>query len=392
MDALKAEARRIEEEVEEFSSRTAKEVASIVTAISSIEDESHKMKKRVKCIDSEVETLINEKEGIKLSLAENDDRLRELRAKKNEMDEMVDIEMKKYKERDTEVKDILSRLSVSDPVQPSRASGGDSEMIGFLKQAIAEKEEDLICPICLEAAQTPIFTCPDSHLICSSCVPKLKAQECPQCRVALPHPLRRHRFAEKSAAELEKLRHEMAKLTGIDPQIESQNSKRSEEKEMDGQSDACSTEPEGQRKKTKGKRQRGVPLDLHVGDPRGKVFTQDDAFNLNRCGVEMCENQSLFVGNLPLGASEDQVAQTFEKYGRVTRVKINKDSKKWTRENKTSRPNFGFLEFDTEEAVHQALRSTPIRLFGHHDLFVEKIKLCWCKGRPGCHRLPCSLF
>ena len=156
------------------------------------------------------------------------------------------------------MKDILSRLSVSDPVQPSRASGGDSEMVDFLKQAIAEKEEDLICPICLEAAQTPIFTCPDSHLICSSCVPKLKAQECPQCRVTLPHPLRRHRFAEKSAAELEKLRHEMAKLTaGIDPQIVSQNSKSIEEKEMDGQSDACSTEPEGQRKKTKGKRQRG---------------------------------------------------------------------------------------------------------------------------------------
>ena len=99
MDALKAEARRIEEEVEEFSSRTAKEVASIVTAISSIEDESHKMKKRVKCIDSEVEALINEKEGIELSLAENDERLRELGAKKDEMDEMVDIEMKKYKER-----------------------------------------------------------------------------------------------------------------------------------------------------------------------------------------------------------------------------------------------------------------------------------------------------
>ena len=46
MDALKAEARKIEEEMEEFSSRTAKEVASLVTAISNIEDESEKMRKR----------------------------------------------------------------------------------------------------------------------------------------------------------------------------------------------------------------------------------------------------------------------------------------------------------------------------------------------------------
>ena len=173
------------------------------------------------------------KEEIKLSLAENDERLKELLVKKNEMDEMVDIEMKKYKEQDTEVKDILSRLSASDDsVKSSRTSGGDTEMIDFLKQAISEKEEDLICPVCLEAAETPIFNCPDSHVICSSCVPKLKTQECPQCRVTLPHPLKRHRFAEKTAADLEKLRHQMAKLTGIEPQ----NSKRVEEKEVDVQS------------------------------------------------------------------------------------------------------------------------------------------------------------
>ena len=35
------------------------------------------MKKRAKCIDSELETLIHEKEAIKMSLAENDARLKE---------------------------------------------------------------------------------------------------------------------------------------------------------------------------------------------------------------------------------------------------------------------------------------------------------------------------
>ena len=269
MDALKAEARRIEEEVEEFSSRTAKDVATLVTAISSIEDESHKMKKRVKCIDSEVKTLIHEKEAIKLSLAENDEQLKELVARKKEMDEMTDIEMKKFKDRETEVREILSRLSVSHSPRPP-STVADSEMIEFLNQSIAEKEEDLCCPVCLEVPQSPIFTCPDSHIICSSCIPKLKAQECPQCRVTLPDPLRRHRFAEKTAAELEKLVLKLGKLTGIDPQIEPEKLKKVEELDIVDQQGACSVAPEGSKKKAKGKRQKFVPLDVQFtfGDRR----------------------------------------------------------------------------------------------------------------------------
>ena len=205
------------------------------------------MKKRAKCINSEVETLIREKEAIKVSLAENNERLKELLSKKNEMDEMTDTEMKKLKEQEAEVREILSRLSVSDPPRQSSRSA-DSEMVEFLNQSIAEKEEDLLCPVCLEFAQTPIFTCPDSHIICSSCVPKLKTQKCPQCRVALPDPLRRHRFAEKAAADLEKLMQKMAKLTGIDPQIKPQKLKKTVEPEMDDQQGAFSVALEVQRK------------------------------------------------------------------------------------------------------------------------------------------------
>ena len=65
MDALKAEARKIEAEIEEFSSRTAKEVADLLTVISNVEDESDRMIKRERYIDAEVETLLKEKEAIK---------------------------------------------------------------------------------------------------------------------------------------------------------------------------------------------------------------------------------------------------------------------------------------------------------------------------------------
>ena len=155
---------------------------------------------------------------------------------------MVDAEMKNLKERDTEVREILSRLSVSDPPRPSSTSA-DNEMMEFLNQSIAEKKEDLLCPVCLEVAETPIFTCPDSHIICSSCVPKLKSQECPQCRVTLPDPLKRDRFAEKTAAELEKLLNKMDKLTGSYTQINSQNSEMIGEENIDDISDDCSVAP-----------------------------------------------------------------------------------------------------------------------------------------------------
>ena len=48
------------------------------------------------------------------------------------------------------------------------------------------------------------------HLICSSCRPKVK--ECPECRVAYQGPPRRHRYAEKTAEELKKLKEEFAQL------------------------------------------------------------------------------------------------------------------------------------------------------------------------------------
>ena len=64
-----------------------------------------------------------------------------------------------------------------------------NKMIKFLKEAIEKKEQDLKCPICLETAQPPIFMCPDSHIICSECAPKVHT--CPECRVRLPTPLKR---------------------------------------------------------------------------------------------------------------------------------------------------------------------------------------------------------
>jgi len=93
-----------------------------------------------------------------------------------------------------------------------------NKTIKFLREAIEKKEEDLTCPICLERANPPIFMCPASHLICSTCAPRV--QKCPECREELPTPLWRHRFAEKASLELDDLLQQLVELTGNDPDPE----------------------------------------------------------------------------------------------------------------------------------------------------------------------------
>jgi len=95
-----------------------------------------------------------------------------------------------------------------------------NKTIKFLREAIEKKEEDLTCPICLERANPPIFMCPASHLICSTCAPRV--QKCPECREELPTPLWRHRYAEKACLDLEDLLQQLVELTGNDPEEEAQ--------------------------------------------------------------------------------------------------------------------------------------------------------------------------
>ena len=106
-------------------------------------------------------------------------------------------------EIDTELD--LTRMDINRNRAQSSTSG--PELTDFLAKSIKEKEAELECPVCLETAEEPIYMCPESHLICSTCRPRVK--ECLLCRVVYPAPLRRHRYAERTAQDLIKLRAEL---------------------------------------------------------------------------------------------------------------------------------------------------------------------------------------
>ena len=74
-------------------------------------------------------------------------------------------------------------------------------LLEFMERQILELEEELECPVCLEVATAaPIYKCPDDHLLCKICRPKLS--ECPQCRVGLDLSFKRLRGAERQAERL----------------------------------------------------------------------------------------------------------------------------------------------------------------------------------------------
>ena len=100
-----------------------------------------------------------------------------------------------------QVLSVLSRLI-------NMASTGQKRKADFAFPDYVVKS--LECPVCLETAEGDIYSCQEQHLICSTCRPKVT--ECPECRVAYKFPLRRHRYAEKTAVELRKLREELSQL------------------------------------------------------------------------------------------------------------------------------------------------------------------------------------
>merc|ERR1719186_1912811 len=95
--------------------------------------------------------------------------------------------------------------------------------------------------------------------------------------------------------------------------------------------------------------------------------------------ASVSDSQQLFVGNLPHNCTEQDLRELFSTFGKVTDLRINQ---KTGRENQSKPgregvkvPNFGFIVFDSGEAVEKALKAKPILLFGSHRLNVEEKKM-----------------
>ena len=104
------------------------------------------------------------------------------KAKNNEVKISEEIQILREKIKNAKTKEVsnMQRNELSE--EPKKlVDETSSKYREFLLKSMKKKESQLECPVCLETAVSPIFSCSKQHLICSSCRPKLK--QCPECRI-----------------------------------------------------------------------------------------------------------------------------------------------------------------------------------------------------------------
>ena len=85
--------------------------------------------------------------------------------------------------------------SLESPEPLNRSSKYNSMVASFECLNI---EAELECPICFELSRPPIYQCPEGHIICNTCRPRVS--KCPVCRFVFQGmPDIRNRFIEKLA-------------------------------------------------------------------------------------------------------------------------------------------------------------------------------------------------
>jgi len=149
-----------------------------------------------------------------LESKKDDKKIRKFEEEKHKLEKDIGKELEISKEKGSiikdEIQDLKTRLQETKkfiknlPDNDKLIYEPNKELLEFIDNEIIEKEKELECPVCLEVACSPIFMCSEQHLICSTCRPKLS--NCPECRVVYTGKNRRHRYAEKTAEELKRLK------------------------------------------------------------------------------------------------------------------------------------------------------------------------------------------
>jgi len=175
----------------------SREVEEIQAKIEGKKKEHLGIEKGIACLERKQEELERERKKIEVEKKSLSDR------RKKAIDEIKSLEdsLNEYVEV---TKDLVTKLKL----EPWAAS---KNIVTFLIKSIEEKEAELSCPVCLQTAAPPIFSCQQMHLVCKGCQPRMSS--CPECREAYQGQPRRHRYAERDAEELKKMREELSKMT-----------------------------------------------------------------------------------------------------------------------------------------------------------------------------------
>ncbi|XP_011505491.1 PREDICTED: ras GTPase-activating protein-binding protein 2 isoform X2 [Ceratosolen solmsi marchali] len=127
--------------------------------------------------------------------------------------------------------------------------------------------------------------------------------------------------------------------------------------------------------------------------PRTGGPIQRDGDRRTGRSVGYTDSHQLFLGNLPHNASENDLRQIFERYGRVADLRVHSKQTDRTKgpqgTNNTRVPNYGFITFEDSSVVNKVLDNLPIYFpeKNGQKLNIEEKKVRPREGGGGCGRL-----
>ena len=212
-----------------------KRMAKLITDIEAAEDEKNGKLKEISAVEMVLSDLQTKHKILLQEVKEKDATMVKLVGEKRDLENDIEHNVLKTKKEIALLEEDMKSLKTSLPESQKEARGEPSkrvlqpnlQLLGFIDSKIEAKEEELECPVCFEVASPPIFACPDLHLICTDCRPKVAAISigfrniehvifqvslCPECRELYPEKAKRHRFAEKAAEELAGLLEQRAQV------------------------------------------------------------------------------------------------------------------------------------------------------------------------------------
>ena len=202
LEGKRAQVQKEKEKFDEFTTEKAKEMGDLMMTLSEEEDArdakrraSSQLDQNINSLEAKLAQLLKQRHSLVSESGKTYKQLEKLNKKKERLEKTRDIEMEAYLEEKQSMKQEIESMyrriedleeNDSGCLEGSGASD-TSWMVKFLEQVAADKEKDLECPvgqqlievsvqtafqICLETAMVPIFSCQESHVICSQCRPK----------------------------------------------------------------------------------------------------------------------------------------------------------------------------------------------------------------------------
>ena len=164
-----------------------KEMAKVITDIEAAEDEKNEKLKEKSAVEMQISDLKIKHKRLEREVKEKDKTMINLARKKRDLETYIENNVVSTKKEIALLEEDIKSLKTYRPPQPSTEARNDGsiargqlnlQLIEFIESKIEAKEEELACPVCLEVASPPIFTCSDLHLICSDCKPKVTPFKC----------------------------------------------------------------------------------------------------------------------------------------------------------------------------------------------------------------------